>query len=553
MLVAGVIGMLSGFFFLTVKTNIFLAAILLLCANLSVAIPDVMIDGSTGEAANSHPHLASEVQTMINAAYQGCAFIGEVAVGYLIAPDVIGSRGVFGCFALTALLGTIIPTSLGWMGETREPNPGTIDVCYSQQRLLEVSLAQKERRTLRDAKSANGKKTLSNNPMTSAQEIVAKDDMYNDVVIAKTAEEIAQDEEDLAVGARARKPVFRAAMANVVVSLILGFMQVFYRADDADWVNGILTAILGAALAIYIYVGLREVSVELAGAAVFIFMEGVFSPSANIVFQWSHDDAKENGNCARHCDDDTDEDECGWARDRHYPCISPEWWGWARSVSRLFGFLGVLLYQVGFSHWKYRHIFALGTFLYFIGNMLDLIWVSRINQSLNISDEFFLFGVEIIQPVMKRIRIMPVFVLCAKLCPKSVEATLFALLMGLINLGSAIGKYNAVALLNMFGGVEAPDFRHIEGFIFVRTLMYLVPLVFIPFFAPPGGPRDEVRNGRTIEGSLEGSLDDIDKALKATNSDIEMTSTSSTEHKEEHHHQQQQHNHPVPPIEMDLV
>jgi len=498
MIGAGICGMLAGFFLFQLKATVMIAAVLLISSNFSVAVPDVMIDGSTGECANTHPELASEVQTAINAAYQGCSFFADLAVGYLVRPSMIGAEGVFGLFSLTSLIGTIIPTALGWMGEKRDAHPDAVDACYSRDKLQELAKLDAEKAAAEEAKKPPKPAVMDERD--------------------ETKEHVFDADADLEAGQRARKPVFRAAMANVVCSLVVGITQLTYTAPDAALVNGIITVILGAALAVYVYVVLRQgVSIDLAGAAVFIFMEGVCSPSAELIFQWSHDDGESDGNCARSCDDDTDEDECGWARDRDYPCISPVWWGYARGVSRIFGFLGVILYNVMFSHWSYKNIFALGTFLYFCGNMLDFIWVSRFNRVVGVSDLFFLFGVEMIQPVMKRLRIMPVFVLAAKLCPKSVEATLFALLMGLINLGSAIGKYNAVALLAIFGGVEAPEFKHLQSFILVRTLIYLIPLFLIPCFAPSGGPRDTPTFGD--------AHDDVAKALKATAaaSDVEMT------------------------------
>ncbi|KAH8058225.1 BT1-like protein [Aureococcus anophagefferens] len=83
------------------------------------------------------------------------------------------------------------------------------------------------------------------------------------------------------------------------------------------------------------------------------------------------------------------------------------------------------------------------------------------------------------------------FVLAAKLCPANVEATLFALLMGLSNFGSVVGIYNGVALLHLFGGVDAPEFPRLSAFVATRTLCYLAPFALVFVLVPAGGPDDD--------------------------------------------------------------
>jgi hypothetical protein len=74
---------------------------------------------------------------------------------------------------------------------------------------------------------------------------------------------------------------------------------------------------------------------------------------------------------------------------------------------------------------------------------------------------------------MNRLVTMPMFVMAARLCPPDVEATLFALLMGLSNFGDDVGAYVGAAILQAFGGVTAPDFPRLPAFIATRTLMFV--------------------------------------------------------------------------------
>ncbi|KAH8068784.1 BT1-like protein [Aureococcus anophagefferens] len=317
------------------------------------------------------------------------------------------------------------------------------------------------------------------------------------VLLPAAAGWLGERRDDGAAGARAAPPeldaqrsaVFRCAGATCATSLAIGNLQAFYRRDDADAVVGSLTVGLGLCLSLFIFRGLKTISRDLASAAVFIFLSGALSPATEVMFAWFHDDEKDDGNCAKRCAEG--DEDCGWARDRGYPCIGSVYYGYMRATGRVFGLVGIILYNKYLSRWPYRRVFALGYLVTFLANLLDLVWVTRTNLALGLDDEFFLLGLEVVQPVVSRLASMPMFVLAAKLCPANVEATLFALLMGLSNFGSVVGIYNGVALLHLFGGVDAPEFPRLSAFVATRTLCYLAPFALVFVLVPAGGPDDD--------------------------------------------------------------
>ena len=389
------------------------AAGLLLIANLSIASPDVMIDGTTAENSRKHPKLAADLQTLSWASLYGCAMVANLAVGELVKPSSIGARGVFGLLWLTSLA-ALLPACLGWLGE----RPSTV---------------------VHDS---------------------SKD----------------------------RKRVFACAFATCAVSVTVGSLQAF--SSFSDFTQGVSTIILGVVLATTIHFLLKPVSRDLAGAAVYIFLSGALQPATDVMFAWFHADGKAHGNCATQCPPGND--ECGWASERNYPCISPEYYAAMRATARLFGLAGIVLYNAYLSDWSYRKVFVLGHCVTFAANLLDFVWVSRWNVSLGLDDRAFLLGLDVVQPVVSKIANMPSYVLAAKVCPAGVEATLFALLMGLSNFGSTIGLYNGVFLLSAFGGVEQPEFRHLPAFVLMRTVFYLAPVALVFIFVPRGRPSDAI-------------------------------------------------------------
>ncbi|KAH8058224.1 BT1-like protein [Aureococcus anophagefferens] len=239
MVCAGVGGVLAALALGATHTrSVGAVALLLVVANLSIASPDVMVDGATAERCRTHPKLAADLQSLSWGSLYATSLLANVAMGYLVQPDVLGARGCFGLMTLTSL-------------------------------------------------------------------------------------------------------------------------AAFYRRDDADAVVGSLTVGLGLCLSLFIFRGLKTISRDLASAAVFIFLSGALSPATEVMFAWFHDDEKDDGNCAKRCAEG--DEDCGWARDRGYPCIGSVYYGYMRATGRVFGLVGIILYNKYLSRWPYRASSRSGT------------------------------------------------------------------------------------------------------------------------------------------------------------------------------------------------
>mmetsp|Transcript_34416 Transcript_34416/g.75622 ORF Transcript_34416/g.75622 Transcript_34416/m.75622 type:complete len:133 (+) Transcript_34416:1887-2285(+) len=106
-------------------------------------------------------------------------------------------------------------------------------------------------------------------------------------------------------------------------------------------------------------------------------------------------------------------------------------------------------------------------------------------------DTAFALGAEILQPLVDRFSLIPLFVLVARLCPAEAQGTAFALNMGLLHLGSNIGSYVGMGILSLLGGVEPPAFENIGVLVTIRSLTRALPLLLIPFLLPSGSPMED--------------------------------------------------------------
>ena len=108
-------------------------------------------------------------------------------------------------------------------------------------------------------------------------------------------------------------------------------------------------------------------------------------------------------------------------------------------------------------------------------------WVTRANLSIGISDRvFLLFGSDIFYAFAYKLNQMPFLIYAAKLCPDGVEATMFSLFMGLSNFGANAAENLGAGLQGLFGGIEAPAYENISGFVALSCAMNASKQLVLP-------------------------------------------------------------------------
>lgn len=158
--------------------------------------------------------------------------------------------------------------------------------------------------------------------------------------------------------------------------------------------------------------------------------------------------------------------------------FQPEFLGRVRLVTSIAALGGVWLFQHFFKAIPFRVIFGWSTVISATLGMTTLLLVTHTNRALGIDDHWFSLGDSLILTVLGQIAYMPVLVLSAKLCPPGVEATLFALLMSIVNL-AAIVSYQGGALLTYWFGITETNFDNLGLLVMITNLSSLLPLAFL--------------------------------------------------------------------------
>jgi folate/biopterin transporter len=155
--------------------------------------------------------------------------------------------------------------------------------------------------------------------------------------------------------------------------------------------------------------------------------------------------------------------------------FNPEFLGMVRLVTSVAGLAGVWIFQRFLKAVPMRRIFLWTTIISAILGMTSLLLVTHANRAIGIDDRWFSLGDSLILTVAGRIAFMPVLVLAARLCPEGIEATLFALLMSVVNVSSLV-SYQFGALLTNWFGISETNFDNLWILIAIANLSTLLPL-----------------------------------------------------------------------------
>ena len=169
--------------------------------------------------------------------------------------------------------------------------------------------------------------------------------------------------------------------------------------------------------------------------------------------------------------------------------FEPEFLGRIRLVTSLASLVGIFVFQQYLKEVPFRKILAWTTVIASVLGMTTLLLVTHVNRDLGISDRVFSLGDSLILTVMGQITWMPVLVLSARLCPKGVEATLFALLMSVWNLSGLLSN-ELGALLTSALGITETNFDRLWLLVIITNLSTLLPLPFLGWL-PAKDPCEE--------------------------------------------------------------
>ena len=117
----------------------------------------------------------------------------------------------------------------------------------------------------------------------------------------------------------------------------------------------------------------------------------------------------------------------------NYLKFSSDFLGQIRLFNAIAAIVGVMIYQKFLTHVDIRYqLFWTTIFASVIGNF-NILLVTGENQAWGIPDKLFALTDSMVLQIITQINTIPVLVFAARICPKNIEGTMFALLTSIEN------------------------------------------------------------------------------------------------------------------------
>lgn len=206
--------------------------------------------------------------------------------------------------------------------------------------------------------------------------------------------------------------------------------------------------------------------------------------------------------------------------------FTPEFLGTVSAIGFIFLMAGTVLYNTFFTNVSFRRIFLVAQLCLALVSLVDVVLVTRTNLELGIPDKAFVLGDHVVADVIGRLKTMPIMVLCAKLCPRGIEGTLFALLMSISNVSYSVSEFWGAFLCDWMG-IAKDEYDMLGLAIVVRSVLKVVPILFL-FLIPSTDPQDII-DKLDFSSSAHESQEDDDEHSGTIREDHRVETCSPSE------------------------
>lgn len=141
---------------------------------------------------------------------------------------------------------------------------------------------------------------------------------------------------------------------------------------------------------------------------------------------------------------------------------------------------GTLMYNRCFRNTEYRKLILIDALISIFFAPLTFIFVCRWNLELGIPDMFFVIFFDVVDEIISQCFIfLPMSVIFAKITPKHIEATSFALLAGVSNFRATIRGWIGSQVNDWFVGVTTEDLSKYWQLVLIGFVCSFIPLCFL--------------------------------------------------------------------------
>lgn len=168
----------------------------------------------------------------------------------------------------------------------------------------------------------------------------------------------------------------------------------------------------------------------------------------------------------------------------------PSFMGQLKFMYCIGSLLAIGIYKLYLKNVKFQTIFIWTALLYFCCYLSTIILVTRKNVEWGINDKFFCLGDSVMLQFVGELNMLPILVYACNICPKDIEATIYAMLMAVTNFGSLMGGQIGNAILYSMG-ITQTDFSKLWMFIAFTSVFLLLPIPWVHLIMEPKKEEDK--------------------------------------------------------------
>lgn len=162
--------------------------------------------------------------------------------------------------------------------------------------------------------------------------------------------------------------------------------------------------------------------------------------------------------------------------------FTPAEFGMLDVMGYVVAIIGTWLYKKYLRHVSFQKIFTISLIVSFILENTLLLLVFHVNRDMGIPDFWFAAIERVVITIVGQFITMPMVVMGARVCPRGIEASLYAFLMSISNIGGVVSSEWGSLLTDMYG-VTSTDFSSLWKLMLTCHGFDLLPLMGIPLIS----------------------------------------------------------------------
>ncbi|KAL4460429.1 hypothetical protein ABPG74_000180 [Tetrahymena malaccensis] len=212
--------------------------------------------------------------------------------------------------------------------------------------------------------------------------------------------------------------------------------------------------------------------------------------------------------------------------------FEPQFMGSLKFIHAAGTLLAIFIYNKYLKTVEFSLQFIVSTLFCVVLGLSQILLVTRLNVQLGIPDKIFCLGDSIIIQIVGELNILPLLVLACRLCPRTIEATMYAMIMSTLNLGSLVSSQLGGVLIYLLGITE-DNFDNLWILILIANLSTAVPLIGISLIDQKGKKLTDSDLSSKSNSEIPDNISSSDKEeVKSERSSlVDHDSNTSTDYK----------------------